>query len=311
MASYQQLIDSGELKRRAQKAFATLARCQICPHRCRINRLAGGSGTCRTGRLAVVSNYGPHFGEETPLVGEKGSGTIFFANCSLHCVFCQNYDISQLGKGTPASPDELANMMLSLQNQGCHNINLVTPTHVVTQILEALVIAANQGLSIPLVYNTGGYDAVETLALLDGVVDIYMPDMKYSDEAIADRLSGISHYPELNKAAVKEMYRQVGDLKLDSKGIATRGLIVRHLVLPFNQAGTKEIMRFLAEEISLNTYVNIMAQYRPCHKAMKNPLLNRPLRPEEFQEALRWTKEAGLHRIDGLESPYAIQLLHR
>lgn len=311
MASYQQLNVSGELKRRAQKTLASLARCQICPHRCRINRLAGELGTCRTGRLASVSNYGPHFGEESPLVGQNGSGAIFFTSCSLHCVFCQNSEISQMGKGEPVYPDALAQMMLSLQNRGCHNINLVTPTHVVPQILEALVIAAGQGLSIPLVYNSGGYDSVETLQLLEGIVDIYMPDMKYSDEAIANRLSGASEYPAINLAAVKEMHRQVGDLELDDKGIASRGLLVRHLVLPFNQAGTKDIVRFLAEEISQNSYINIMAQYQPCYKATTNPLLNRPLRPEEFQEALKWTKEAGLHRIDGLESSYAIQLLRK
>ena len=311
MIGYQELYTSGELKRRAQQAFRMMARCQLCPHRCHINRLAGELGSCHTGRLAMVSNHGPHFGEEPPLVGEKGSGTVFFTNCSLRCVFCQNSNISQLGEGEPVSPEKLAHMMLSLQNQGCHNINLVTPTHVVPQILEALVIAASQGLTIPLVYNTSGYDSVDTLQLLDGIIDIYMPDIKYSDEAVADRLSGISHYPELIRAAVKEMFRQVGDLELDNKGIAIKGLLVRHLVLPFNQAGTKAIVRYLAEEISKNTYINLMAQYRPCYRATKYPLLNRQLRPEEFQEALKWAREAGLHRIDGLESSYSIQLLKK
>ena len=210
----------------------------------------------------MVSSYGPHFGEEAPLVGSHGSGTIFFTYCNLRCIFCQNYTISQLGEGDAIDREELARIMLSLQAMGCHNINLVSPTHVVPYILDALELAAGIGLYLPLVYNSGGYDSVETLELLDGIVDIYMPDMKYSDEETAEQLSGIKDYPRLNRAAVKEMHRQVGDLKLDEQGVAQCGLLVRHLVLPHNLAGTREVVRFLAQEVSSNTYLNIMAQYR-------------------------------------------------
>jgi putative pyruvate formate lyase activating enzyme len=215
----------------------------------------------------MVSSYGPHFGEEAPLVGRHGSGTIFFTYCNLHCAFCQNYTISQLGEGSPVSPEALAGMMLSLQVKGCHNINLVSPTHVVPYILEALALAAAKGLRLPLVYNTGGYDSLETLKLLDGVIDIYMPDMKYSDGQTAQELSDIRDYPEVNQAAVKEMHRQVGDLLTDESGVATRGLLVRHLVLPDGLAGTEGVVKFLAEEISPNTYLNVMAQYHPCYHA--------------------------------------------
>jgi len=223
-----------------------LAECLLCPRQCRANRLAGESGECQITTQAVVSSYGPHFGEEAPLVGRHGSGTIFFTYCNLHCRFCQNYTISQLGEGDTVDRRELAAMMLSLQAKGCHNINLVSPTHVVPHILEALVLARDDGLHLPLVYNSGGYDSVATLKLLDGIVDIYMPDMKYADEKTAEKLSGIKNYPEVNRAAVKEMHRQVGDLEIDEQGVARRGLLVRHLVLPNRLAGTKEIVRFLA-----------------------------------------------------------------
>ncbi len=251
----------------------------------------------------MVSSYSPHFGEEAPLVGTSGSGTIFFTYCNLHCIFCQNYTISQLGEGSPVNSDQLAGMMLSLQAKGCHNINLVSPTHVVPYILEALELAAANGLSLPLVYNTGGYDALETLKLLDGVVDIYMPDMKYSDEKIAEELSGIKHYPEINRAAVKEMHRQVGDLKLDKQGVAQRGLLVRHLVLPNGLAGSGEVVKFLAREISTNTYLNIMAQYHPCYKASDIPKLAQPLPKHEFNEATRLAHRQGLYRLDKEEFP--------
>jgi len=246
----------------------------------------------------MVSSYGAHFGEEAPLVGRYGSGTIFFTNCNLRCVFCQNYSISQLGEGRKVSREELAGMMLSLQSQGCHNINLVSPTHVVPQILEALEVAVESGLNIPLVYNSGGYDSLETLRLLDGIVDIYMPDMKYSDEETAQELSGIENYPLVNRAAVKEMHRQVGELQIDGDGVAQRGLLVRHLVLPHSLAGTGEVMDFLAREVSPDTYVNIMAQYHPCHKAFQFPLLSRPTSAAEFQEALALARQAGLTRLD-------------
>jgi len=251
----------------------------------------------------MISSYGPHFGEEAPLVGRQGSGTIFFTYCNLRCIFCQNYTISQLGDGSPVDREELARMMLSLQTRGCHNINLVSPTHVIPYILDALELAVSMGLNLPLVYNSGGYDSVETLELLDGIVDIYMPDMKYSDEKIAEQLSGIKDYPRINKAAIKEMHRQVGDLHIDEQGVAQRGLLVRHLVLPNRLAGTKEIVNFLAQEVSTNTYLNIMAQYHPCHKAFDIPQLSRPVNKEEFYEAIDLAHQQGLHRLDKYNSP--------
>jgi putative pyruvate formate lyase activating enzyme len=263
-----------------------------------VNRLAGDVGKCRTPREAMVSSYGPHFGEEAPLVGRHGSGTIFFTNCNLRCLFCQNYSISQLGEGQKVSKEELAYMMLSLQAKGCHNINLVSPTHVVPQILEALELAVESGLRLPLVYNSGGYDSVETLRILDGIVDIYMPDMKYDDEETAGELSSIENYPEINKAAIKEMHRQTGDLEISEEGVAQRGLLVRHLVLPHGLAGTKGIVNFLSKEISRNTYVNIMAQYRPCYKAFQIPSLGRRISSAELREALSLAQEAGLTRLD-------------
>jgi putative pyruvate formate lyase activating enzyme len=263
-----------------------------------VNRLAGDVGKCRTSRRAVVSSYGAHFGEEAPLVGQHGSGTIFFANCNLECAFCQNYSISQLGEGHRVDKEELAYIMLSLQGVGCHNINLVSPTHVIPQILEALELAVESDLRLPVVYNSGGYDSVETLRLLDGIVDIYMPDMKYGDEQTARELSGISGYPQANKATVKEMHRQTGDLQIDKEGIAQRGLLIRHLVLPDGLAGTKTIMGFVSKEISRDSYVNIMAQYRPCYKALQIPSLGRRISSTEFHEALSLALEAGLRRLD-------------
>lgn len=308
MAAYQELYLKGELSRRVKEARALLACCELCPRRCRVNRLIGEIGKCRTARRAFVSSFGPHFGEEAPLVGRFGSGTIFFTHCNLRCIYCQNYSISQLGEGWEVSAEEIAEMMLSLQARGCHNINLVSPTHVVVQILEALEIAVSRGLSIPLVYNSGGYDSVETLKLLDGIVDIYMPDMKYSDEETAFKLSGVRNYPEINRAAVKEMHRQVGDLVINEEGIAVRGLLIRHLVLPNDLAGTSEIVNFIAQEISPNTYVNIMAQYRPCFKAFEFPLLSRSITKSEYQRAIRLALEAGLKRLDGIYSPHALRL---
>jgi putative pyruvate formate lyase activating enzyme len=248
----------------------------------------------------MVSSYGPHFGEESPLVGQGGSGTIFFTNCNLKCVFCQNYSISQMGEGREVTAEELAAMMLFLQKRGCHNINLVSPTHVVPQIMEALELAVAEGLSVPLVYNSGGYDSVETLKLLEGIVDIYMPDMKYSHDETARQYSGIDNYPAVNRAAVNEMHRQVGDLEVDERGIATRGLLIRHLVLPHGLAGTEETTRFLAKEISLNTYLNVMAQYHPCHQAFRFPLLSRATTREEFAEAVDLTRRQGLKGLDRL-----------
>lgn len=256
----------------------------------------------------MVSSYGPHFGEEAPLVGRHGSGTIFFTYCNLRCVFCQNYTISQLGEGREIDGEELAGMMLSLQAEGCHNINLVSPTHVVPHILEALELAVGRGLHLPLVYNSGGYDCVETLGLLEGIVDIYMPDMKYSDEKTAEQLSGVKDYPGVNRAAVKEMHRQVGDLEIDKEGIAQRGLLVRHLVLPNRLAGTQEVMRFLADEVSRHTYLNLMAQYHPYYKALDMVPLARPINRQEFSEAIDLARQHGLDRLDRYDFPLRLIL---
>jgi putative pyruvate formate lyase activating enzyme len=306
---YVQLHGRGELDARVEHLRRILEACELCPRRCRVNRLQDQRGNCRTGLRAMVSSYGPHFGEEPPLVGHKGSGTIFFTNCNLTCVFCQNYPISQLGDGREVSAQELAAMMISLQRRGCHNINLVTPTHVVAQILEALAIALPAGLSIPLVYNCGGYESVDTLHLLDGIVDIYMPDMKYSDDETARQYSGIENYWSANSAAVKEMHRQVGDLQTDERGVATKGLLVRHLVLPHDLAGTREVVRFLAQEISRDTYLNVMAQYHPCHRACEFPLLNRPLTSEELKEAVSLARQYGLKRLDRFSYPRIAKVL--
>jgi putative pyruvate formate lyase activating enzyme len=300
LAAYLELHRSGKLRERVEAAVSLLESCSVCPRGCAVNRLAGDVGKCRTPREAMISSYGPHFGEEAPLVGRHGSGTIFFTNCNLRCLFCQNYSISQLGEGQKVSKEELAYIMLSLQAQGCHNINLVSPTHVVPQILEALELAAESGLHLPLVYNSGGYDSVETLRILDGIVDIYMPDIKYDDEETARELSGIENYPEVNKAAITEMHKQTGDLEINEEGVAQRGLLVRHLVLPHGLAGTKGIVNFLSKEISRNTYVNIMAQYHPCYKALQIPDLGRRISSTELQEALSLAQEAGLSRLDKL-----------
>jgi putative pyruvate formate lyase activating enzyme len=306
---YVTLSKKGELEARAQAALSVLECCRLCPRECEANRLADERGKCLIGRNAVVASYGPHFGEEAPLVGGSGSGTIFFSHCNLNCVFCQNFTISQMGEGRKVSASELAGIMLALQSGGCHNINFVSPTHVVPQILEALVEAVAGGLSLPLVYNSGGYDSLETLKLLDGVIDIYMPDMKYSDAEVAFQYSGIREYPSINRAAVKEMHRQVGDLQIGADGVAMRGLLIRHLVLPSGLAGTGEVVRFLAQEVSPDTYVNIMNQYRPCHKASRIPQLARPLMRQEFVEAVDLARKVGLHRLDKLSpSPVRFSL---
>ena len=288
-----------------------LEECYVCPRQCGVDRLAGESGECHVTTQVIVSSYGPHFGEEAPLVGRRGSGTIFFTYCNLHCVFCQNYTISQLGEGYAVDRGELATMMLSLQAKGCHNINLVSPTHVLPHILNALELAVDMGLHLPLVYNSGGYDSVETLELLDGIIDIYMPDMKYSDEKTAEQLSGIENYPEVNKTAVKEMHRQVGDLQIDGEGVAQRGLLVRHLVLPNRLAGTEKVMRFLAREISTNTYLNIMDQYHPCYKAFDIPQLSRSITGQEFDEAVDLAHQQGLYRLDSPHFPRPLKFILR
>jgi putative pyruvate formate lyase activating enzyme len=297
---YIRLHETGELTRRIDAARAVLRDCTLCPWHCHVNRLKGEKGVCRVGKLPVVSSFSPHFGEERPLVGQHGSGTIFLTWCNLRCVFCQNYDISHLGMGDEVEMEQLGKMMLSLQRQGCHNINFVTPTHQIAQILAALPYAIERGLDVPLVYNCGGYEEVDTLRLLDGVFDIYMPDFKYGDNATAQCLSGAPRYVETAKAAIKEMHRQVGNLLLDERGIAVRGLLVRHLVLPEGLAGTRLVMGFLSRELSPDTYVNIMDQYRPCFKAVDHPPLNRRITRQEFDEAVAIAREEGLWRLDGV-----------
>jgi len=296
---YLSLIDNGQLSARAERAYRHLADCDLCARYCHVDRFATVKGAvCRTGVNAVLHGCGPHHGEEDPLRGTRGSGTIFFSWCNLRCVFCQNWDISQKGAGHEVTPQALAEMMLQLQAHGCHNINFVTPSHVVAQIIAAVDIAASQGLRLPLVYNTGGYDSPEALMLLDGIIDIYMPDMKYGDSATAHQYSHVRDYVEINFAAVREMYRQVGDLRLDQDGIAQRGLLVRHLLLPDDLAGTEAVFAFLAKDVSRHTYLNLMDQYRPCYRAEDNPPLDRPLSRQEYQQALDLAAKHGLDRLD-------------
>ena len=284
---------------RPSLAYRRLEDCDLCARYCHVNRRKGIKGAlCRTGEPAVVASYGPHHGEEDPLRGWRGSGTIFFSGCNLRCVFCQNWELSQRRVGREVEPRAIAGMMLDLQAQGCHNVNFVSPSHVVAQIIAAVTDARARGLRVPIVYNTGGYDSLEALALLDGIVDIYMPDMKYGDPALARKYSKVRNYVEVNRAAVKEMHRQVGDLVLDAHGIAQRGLLVRHLVMPHGIAGTEEVLAFLAEEISTNTYLNLMDQYRPHHRAREFPELARPITREEHREALAIAARHRLARLD-------------
>jgi len=275
--------------------YGRLENCDICPRNCLVNRMADKKGICRTGKKAMVSSYGPHYGEEDCLVGRGGSGTIFFTHCNLLCNFCQNYDISHLGHGEEVSDAQLAEIMLKLQEQGCSNINLVTPTHVVPQIVSAVQIACKHGLNIPMVYNSGGYDKVESLRLLEGIIDIYMPDFKFSNPQIADETCNAPDYFDIAKQAIAEMHRQVGDLKIDSNGLAWGGLLIRHLVMPGNTAGTEKIMEFIATEISENAFINIMAQYRPCGVTKPGSMLDRPVSRDEFREAREIARSKGLY----------------
>lgn len=296
--SYFKEFQSGSLRQKAQKAWEILRECRLCPRNCGINRLEGERGFCQTGRTALVSSIGPHFGEEDPLVGRYGSGTIFFAFCNLGCVFCQNYSLSHLGEGLESPPEVLAEQMLHLQAIGCHNINWVTPTHVVPFLLKALLIAIPKGLNLPLVYNCGGYEAPETLLWLENIVDIYMPDFKFWSPSVSQELAQAVDYPQVAREALKEMHRQVGDLRIDQEGIAQKGLLIRHLVMPNELAGTKEIMEFIAREVSPQSYVNVMDQYRPCGQAPGDQRLNRRLHSEEYRQSLNWAVEAGLLRLD-------------
>ncbi len=299
-AGYLKLHREGRLAGRIEALWDRLQECDICPHQCKANRLKGETGKCKTEVKAKVSSFGPHFGEESPLVGSSGSGTIFFTNCNLSCIFCQNHDISHLFEGYQVEEEKIGKIMLSLQNLGCHNINFVTPTHVVPQIVRALPLAIDRGLHVSLVYNTGGYDSVSTLESLDGIFDIYMPDLKYSDDAIAGRYCNAGDYSSVVREAIKEMHRQVGDLEIDERGIALRGLLIRHLILPEDLAGTKEAMKFIAQELSTNTYVNLMDQYRLCYKANEYPPLDRRIAPKEFEQAVKIAQDLGLKRLDGL-----------
>lgn len=296
---YVELHRSGELQRRIEEALARLADCTLCPRQCHANRLEDDpvGSYCGIGRHAWVSSAFPHHGEEPCLRGWNGSGTIFFSGCNLKCVFCQNNDISWQRTGYPADARRLAHLMIHLQEQGCHNINFVTPSHVIPHILEALPIAIEKGLRVPLVYNSSGYDSVEALRLLDGVIDIYMPDMKFTDPNVSQRLAHAPDYWDVCREAIREMHRQVGDLVLDNYGLAVRGLLVRHLVMPNGLAGTEEVMRFLAEEISPNTYVNIMAQYRPEGHAWEIPEIARRCADDEYRQALAIARAVGLHRL--------------
>lgn len=296
--SYLESHQSGKLQQAIEKARRMLLACEVCPRKCGVDRTAGEVGFCRTGRNAVVCSYHAHFGEEAPLSGSRGSGTIFFSYCNLLCCFCQNFEISHGGEGTPVSPDQLAQMMIRLQKEGCHNINFVTPSHVVPQILEALPVAIEKGLTVPLVYNTGAYDRVAVLELLDGVFDIYMPDFKFVDKSLARAACQAEDYASVAKRAVREMHRQVGDLVLDKSGLAVKGLLVRHLVLPENLADTRAVMDFIATGISPDTYVNIMPQYYPCGQADRIPGLERRITEQEFQAALDAAQKSGIQRLD-------------
>jgi len=299
--SYIKLYEQGKLQERAKELMDRLKDCHLCPRACGVNRLKGELGYCKTGRHAIVSSANPHFGEEPPLVGRHGSGTIFFTNCNLGCIYCQNYEISWLGEGREIDKEGLAELMLELQSIGCHNINFVTPTHVVAQIVEALVVAIEKGLHVPLVYNTGGYDSVDTLKLLKDIFDIYMPDTKYSESEPATKYSNAPNYWEINKACLLEMQKQVGDLRINEQGIAERGLLIRHLVLPYNLAGSFKVLKFIREHISKDAYVNIMDQYRPCFKAFDFPMLSRSITYDEYRKVIDYAKKLGLHR--GFEEP--------
>ncbi|UCE05968.1 MAG: radical SAM protein [bacterium] len=293
--SYAASYESGELEHRIVRLNKILEACTLCPRQCRINRSQAEVGYCNAGSVLTVSSYFPHFGEERPLVGRSGSGTIFSTHCNLQCNFCQNYDISHLGSGEKVSTEQLAQMMLYLQLQGCHNINFVTPTHYTPQIVAALPYAIKMGLELPIVYNCGGYESLEVIELLEGIVDIYMPDAKFSSSEYAKQYANAPDYFDVLKTVLKEMHRQVGELKIEN-GIAYRGLLIRHLVMPNNVAGSEQILKFIAEELSTRSYVNIMSQYRPCFDAVDEPLINRRITSKEYYETIDLAKKFGLHR---------------
>ena len=292
-------MDPSNLTEKARRLTERLRACDICPRVCRVDRTLGERGVCGTGARAIVDSYGPHYGEESPLVGTGGSGTVFFSGCSLRCVFCQNYGISHLLEGEEATADRLAAIFLAVQRMGCHNLNLVTPTHATPQIVEALAIAAGKGFSLPVVYNCGGYERLETLRELSGVVDIYMPDLKFLEAAPAARYCAAPDYPDVAREAVREMARQVGPLVIDRNGIAVRGLLVRHLVMPGYASTTRKVIDFLAAEIGTDTYLNLMDQYRPCGRAAEFPEIACRVSPLEWEEARAYALREGLTRLDG------------
>ncbi len=295
---YRQPNGRERLRQSRRIAFERLRCCSLCPRDCRVNRLEGETGFCRTGERAWLSSYSPHFGEESPLVGQGGSGTLFFTHCNLRCNFCQNFDISHEGAGTPLTEEQLAACMMDLQQAGCHNINFVTPSHVVPQILAAVETAVERGLRLPLVFNTSAYDRPETLRLLEGIVDIYMPDFKFWDPETALATCEAPDYPEVARKALVEMHRQVGDLVVGEDGIAQRGVLLRHLVMPGGVDETRHIMRFVARQISASTYVNIMPQYRPCGRAAELAITARTLTAQDYRDAVTAARREGLHRLD-------------
>lgn len=296
LPSYLEKLTSKELSDRSEMLNSILESCKLCPHECMIDRTKGETGNCRSTNEVIISSVSPHFGEEPPLVGMNGSGTIFFTNCNLSCEYCQNYSISHLGEGRVISIPDLAECMLYLQKLGCHNINLVTPTHYVPQIVNSLTIAVEKGLELPIVYNCGGYESVEILRLLNDIIDIFMPDLKYSDNETAKKYSGIPDYWNVVQNAIKEMHKKVGDLHIKRSGTATRGLLFRHLVLPNKLSGSKAVLDFIVNEISKESYVNIMDQYRPAYLAHNYEEINRCISSDEYYEVIEYAKKIGLHR---------------
>ncbi len=297
-ARYLSLFESGEIVSREKAANEMLTSCTLCPNNCKVDRTKNTKGICNTGNKAQIASYSPHFGEESPLVGQAGSGAIFFSQCNLGCVFCQNHEISKGHDGVEVTSGQLAAIMLSLQKQGCHNINFVTPSHVVPMIIEAVIEAVPKGLSVPLVYNTSAYDNVHTLKLLDGIIDIYMPDFKFFNKKTSQMYTHASNYPHHAKKAIIEMQRQVGTLLINEKSIAKKGLLVRHLLMPDGLEECKKIIQFVREEISKDTYLNIMDQYRPCGDAPTFSPINRTIYKSEYDEVIKYAKEIGITRLD-------------
>jgi putative pyruvate formate lyase activating enzyme len=287
-------LSENEFQKRINQAYKYLESCRLCPHSCKVNRITGQKGFCRSTAELKISSFNAHFGEEPPISGDYGSGTIFFTNCTLRCIYCQNYPISQLGNGNSISVSDLSRIMLTLQKQRCHNINLVTPTHFVPQILKAVAQSRTSGLKIPLVYNTSGYESPETLKLLDGIIDIYLPDAKYTEDSIAEKYSKAENYSRANKDTLREMFRQVGNLQVSKSGVALSGIIIRHLVLPQNLSGTDKILKWIAENISPKTYISLMAQYFPAFQASEHPVLSRRISKDEYKRARKYFDSSGL-----------------